>query len=57
MKTLLIAVLFAFIAWDIGWGAAHVTVAAECKYSGRFMVGTKVYGCREITRPYSTGES
>jgi hypothetical protein len=52
---LLIGVIAVFIAYRLGWEAAHVTVAKECERLGSFFVGKKTYRCTAIEP--KTGES
>lgn len=42
---LLISIIAVYLAYQLGWEVAHLTVAKECERLGAFYVGKKTYRC------------
>jgi hypothetical protein len=39
------------VGYGVGWRAAHITVATECRRLGGFFVGGSIFKCVEIKDP------
>lgn len=49
MSIALVVILSLLIGLIWGWGAAHYTVAKECRRLGRFYVGMETFYVEKIT--------